>query len=146
MNLVDSSGWLSYVADDENASFFASAVEDTERLVVPTICVYEVFKRVLRDRGQDVAMTIVAAMLQTKVVELDASLALAAAELSVEYKLPMADSIILATARVFDATVWTQDTDFAAIAGVEYIPHPSMAASDSDQNVDSESPTMPPTG
>lgn len=140
MNLVDSSGWLSYIADDENASAFAGAVENTEQLLVPTICVYEVFKRVLRERGVDIGMQVVAVMLQATVIELSVSLALEAAALSVERKLPMADSIILATARAYDATIWTQDADFIELEGVKYIPHPSVALPDQETDPDGETP------
>ena len=121
MNVVDSSGWLEYLADDSNADFFASAIEDTARLVVPSISVYEVFKRVLQQRGEGDALRAVALMMQGRIVPLDAELALVAAKLSAEGKLPMADSIILATARTYDAILWTQDRDFDGLDGVQYI-------------------------
>jgi len=121
MNVVDSSGWLEYLADGPNAEFFASAVEDTARLIVPSISVYEVFKRVLQQRGEGDALLAVALMMQGQVVPLDAELSLAAAKLSVETKLPMADSVILATARTFDAILWTQDGDFKELEGVQYV-------------------------
>jgi len=121
MNVVDSSGWLEYLADGANADFFAPAVEDTARLVVPSISVYEVFKRVLQQRGEGDALLAAALMMQGRVVPLDAELALAAAKLAANIKLPMADSIILATMHAFDATLWTQDRDFEGLAGVQYI-------------------------
>lgn len=121
MNVVDSSGWLEYFADDPNADFFAPAVEDIEALLVPTISIYEVFKRVLQQRGPGEALQATALMSQGRVIELDTTLALEAARLSVEEKLPMADSIMLATARAHDATLWTQDADFASVAGVKYV-------------------------
>ena len=121
MNVVDSSGWLEYLADGPNAGFFASAVEATGDLIVPSISIYEVFKRVLQQRGENAALQATALMQQGRTAELTASLALAAAHLSIEESLPMADSIMLATARAFDATLWTQDADFASIAGVKYI-------------------------
>lgn len=121
MNVVDSSGWLEYLADGPNAGFFASAVEATGDLIVPSISIYEVFKRVLQQRGENAALQATALMQQGRVAELTASLALTAAHLGVEESLPMADSIMLATARAFDATLWTQDADFASIAGVKYI-------------------------
>ena len=120
MNLVDSSAWLEYFADGPNAAFFAAAVEDTEKLVVPTICLLEVFKRVLQQRGESDALSVVTQMQQGRVVELDASLALGAARLSFDLKLPLADSVILATARAHKATLWTQDADFEGLAGVKY--------------------------
>ena len=120
MNLVDSSAWLEYFADGPNADFFAAAVEDTEKLVVPTICLLEVFKRVLRQRGESDALSVVAQMQQGQVLELDAALAVSAARLSLELKLPLADSVILATARAHNATLWTQDSDFERLQGVKY--------------------------
>ena len=120
MNVVDSSGWLEYFADGENAEFFANAIENIEDLVVPVISIYEVFKRVHQQRGEGDALQSVAMMEQGKVVELDTTLALSAAKISLDLKIPMADSIILATARLYDATLWTQDVDFKGIVGVEY--------------------------
>ena len=124
MNLVDSSGWLEYLADDLNAKHFAGPIEDIKRLIVPTLCLYEVFKRVLQQRGEDAALQAAAVMQQGKVVALDATLSLNAAKLSDRFKLPMADSIILATARSFQATLWTQDADFKGMDGVKYIAPP----------------------
>lgn len=121
MNVVDSSGWLEYLADGPNAGFFASAVEATGDLIVPSISIYEVFKRVLQQRGENAALQATALMQQGRTAEFTASLALTAAHLGVEESLPMADSIMLATARAFDATLWTQDADFASIAGVKYV-------------------------
>ena len=121
MNVVDSSGWLEYFADGPNADFFAKAIEDVESLVVPTISVYEVFKRVLQQRGEGDALQAVALLVQGQIADLDTTLALDAAKLSVAEQLPMADSIILATARARGATLWSQDADFAGVAGVEYV-------------------------
>ncbi|MEW5987053.1 MAG: type II toxin-antitoxin system VapC family toxin [Chloroflexota bacterium] len=121
MNVVDSSGWLEYFADGSNADFFAPAIENAAELIVPSISLYEVFKRILQQRDEDSALRAVAAMMAGRVVELNASLSLSAARLSIELKLPMADSIILATARAYDATLWTQDADFRGMVGVRYI-------------------------
>lgn len=121
MNVVDSSGWLEYFADGVNAEFFASAIEDTEQLVVPTITIYEVFKRVLHQRSENNALQVAVMMQQGVVVDLDVSLALEAAKLSLQSKLPMADSIILATARTYKADLWTQDVDLKDFDGVKYI-------------------------
>lgn len=121
MNVVDSSGWLEYLADGANADFFAPAVEDVSRLVVPTICLLEVFKSVLRQRGENDALQAIALMQQGKVVDLDAGLALSAARLGLELKLPLADSVVLTTARARDAILWTQDSDFEGLEGVRYI-------------------------
>jgi predicted nucleic acid-binding protein len=121
MNVVDSSGWLEYFADGPNAEFFAPAVEDVAVLLVPTISIYEVFKRVLQQRGEGEALQAAAMMAQGQEIELDTSLALEAAKLSAEEKLPMADSIMLATAQAYGATLWTQDADFEGMTGVKYV-------------------------
>ena len=121
MNVVDSSGWLEYFAGSENADFFAAAIEDTDHLLVPVICVYEVFKRILQQHGQGTAELRVADLYKGQVVDLTASLALSAARLSHELSLPMADGMILVTAREHNATLWTQDEDFKYLEGVRYI-------------------------
>lgn len=117
-NIVDSSGWLEYFADSARASLFAPAIEDTENLVVPVISIYEVFKKVLRERGEDHALQIASAMQVGRVVDLDRGLALEAAR----HMLPMADSIIYASAMRYDATLWTQDEDFMDLPGVRFFP------------------------
>ena len=122
MNVVDSSGWLEYFADGPNAPFFADAVEATGELIVPTISLYEVFKRVLQQRGENDALEAVALIMQGEVVTLDVTLALSAARLSSELRLPMAGSIILATARSEGAILWTQDAHFDGLEGVRYTP------------------------
>jgi len=121
MNIVDSSGWLEYFAEGGNAEFFAPAIEDTKNLLVPVICMYEVFKKLLQQSGLNEAQVHVSDMKQGKIVEIDESLALSAAKLSAELKLPMADSLILATARANNATLWTQDEHFKDLDGVKYI-------------------------
>ena len=122
MNVVDSSAWLEYFADGSNAAFFARPIEATDELLVPTLTIYEVFKRVLQQREEGDALRAVALMQQGAVVDLDARLALAAARVSLETRMPMANSIVLATARLHDATLWTQDADFERLPGVRYRP------------------------
>ena len=122
MNVVDSSGWLEYFADGPSAGFFAPAIEDATDLLVPTLSLYEVFKRVLQQRGENAALTAIAVMQQSEVVELTAPLALSAATISVRHKLPMADSVMYATARAFDATLWTQDADFENLPHIRFRP------------------------
>ena len=121
MNVVDSSGWLEYFAGGPNAGFFAPALEAVDSLIVPTVSIYEVFKRVLQQRGEGDALQAVALMQQGDVVDLSVPLALDAARLSVELRIPMADAIILTTARVNGATLWTQDSHFEGMTGVEYV-------------------------
>lgn len=120
MNVVDSSAWLEYLADGPNADFFAPGVEDVAKLIVPSICILEVFKRVFQQRGESDALKAVALMHQGEVVSLDGPLALSAAKVSLELKLPLADSVVLATARARRAVVWTQDADFKGLEGVKY--------------------------
>ena len=120
MNVVDSCAWLEYFADGPNASFFGEAVEDVEKLVVPTLSLYEVFKRILQQRDENDALLAIAVMHQGTVVELGGGLAVSAARLSVETRLPMADSVMLATAREYEATLWTQDSDFKGMTGVRF--------------------------
>lgn len=121
MNVVDSSGWLEYFADGANAGFFAKPITDIGRLIVPTISLLEVFKRVLQQRGENAALQVVAHMRQGDVVALDAEIALSAAHLGLSHKLPLADSVMLATARRYGALLWTQDADFEGIEGVHYV-------------------------
>ena len=120
MNVVDSSAWLEYFADGPNADFFAPAIEATEELIVPTICLLEVFKRVCQQRGEGPALQVVAVMQQGKVVDLDSAMALVAAKIGAEAKLALADSVVLATARSAEATLWTQDADFEGLPGVKF--------------------------
>jgi predicted nucleic acid-binding protein len=120
MNVVDSSAWLEYFASGPNASFFAKALEDTQQLIVPALSLFEVFKRVLEQRGEGDALQAAAVMGQGMVVDLETPIALRAAKLGVEHRLPMADSIMLATARSYDATLWIQDADFEDVRGVQY--------------------------
>ena len=122
MNVVDSSGWLAYYADEPNAKHFFTPLNDSASLVVPTVTIYEVFKVVLRESKENEALQAVVAMQKGTVVDLTTTLAIAASKLSLKYNLPMADSIILATANEFNATLWTQDSDFKNIGGVKYFP------------------------
>ena len=123
MNVVDSSAWLEYLADGPNAEEFAGPIQDTANLVVPSITLFEVFKRIRTQRDSEIALRAVSQMRRGKVVDLDADLAVAAADLSADLRLALADSVILATARSHEATVWTQDADFEGIEGVEYRSH-----------------------
>ena len=121
MNVVDSCGWLEYFSDGVNADFFAPAIESTEDLLVPTLTLFEVFKRILQQRTEADALRAIALMRQGQVIALSDSLALGAARLSFEMKLPLADSIILYSARHHAAKLWTQDAHFAEVEGVCYV-------------------------
>ncbi|MBS3820009.1 type II toxin-antitoxin system VapC family toxin [bacterium] len=122
MNIVDSSGWLAYFADEPSAEHFLTPLKNPDSLVVPTVTMYEVFKVVLRESGENEALQAVAAMQKGKGVDLTPSRAMEASRLSVAHNLPMADSIILATAKEFGATIWTQDSDFKNMKRVKYFP------------------------
>ena len=121
MNVVDSSGWLEYFAGSTNASFFAPVVKVTDTLVVPTVCIYEVFKRLLAQRGEESALQAIGIMSLGIIADLTREIAVNAATISSEFNMTLTDSIILATARTYDATLWTQDADFDDIGGVQYI-------------------------
>ena len=120
MNVVDSSAWLEYVAAGPNANFFAEAIENTSELVVPTISLYEVFKRIVQQRSENEALQVVAAMQQGKIVEMDSRIALSAARISIDHQLPLADSVILATARMNSAVLWTQDSHFEGLPNIKF--------------------------
>jgi toxin FitB len=121
MNVVDSSGWLEYFAKGANANFFVSAIENPTELVVPVITIYEVFKRVLQQRSEQEALRAIAYMQQGTVVDLNVSTALEAAKISATYQIPMADSIILATALAHTAWLWTQDAHLKLFSNVRYV-------------------------
>lgn len=121
MNIVDSSGWLEYFADAPNANFFEKPLLQTDRLIVPSISIYEVFKRILQQSNEGNALQAIAIMQQSQIINLDINISLHAAKVSHELNLPMADSIILYTAQMHKAVLWTQDSDFKDISGVKYI-------------------------
>ncbi len=121
MNVVDSSGWLEFFARGTNATFFAPAIKNTDTLVVPTVCMYEVFKRLLTQRGEEGALQAIGIMSLGLIADLTREIAVNAATISSERKLTMADSIILATTRAYNATLWTQDVDFKGIDSVQYV-------------------------
>jgi len=120
MNVVDSSVWLEYLAGGPNSAFFAGAIENTIELIVPTISLYEVFKKIVQQRSENEALQVIAVMQQGKIAEMDARTALSAARISVDNKLPLADSVMLATARLNNAVLWTQDSHFEGIPNVKY--------------------------
>ena len=122
MNVVDTSGWLEYFEGGLNSHKFSPAIKETNKLVIPTICIYEISKVILRESDENHLLQVLAAIQKGKIIELTPSLSTFAAKISLQHKLPMADSIIYATARHFNATVWTQDIDFKNLANVNYIP------------------------
>ena len=120
MNLVDSSGWLEYLADSKNAKLFAPAIEKTDELIVSTINIYEVYKKILLEKDENTAIQVIGLMQQAKVIVVNSSIAIQAAKLSYEQKIPMADSIIYITAKQNNGIVWTQDSDFKDLDDVKY--------------------------
>ena len=122
MNVVDSSAWLSYFAGDQNSSSFAVPIENIAELLVPSITITEVFKNILRQRDEGDALAAIAHMEQGQIIPLDSGLAIDAATFGVQHKLPLADSIIFATAQKYKAQLWTQDRDFEGLQGVKFFP------------------------
>lgn len=120
MNVVDSSAWLEYLAEGPNAAFFAGTIENVAGLLVPTISIYEVFKRIVQQRSESEALQVVAVMQQGLVAEIDSTVALSAARISIDHQLPMAASVMLATARLRKAALWTQDAHFEGLPDVKY--------------------------
>jgi predicted nucleic acid-binding protein len=120
MNVVDSSAWLEYFADGPNAAIFAKPIEATRSLLVPSVSLFEVFKRVTQQRDEDDALRAVAVMEQGTVLDLDRATALEASRLSIHHGIAMADSIMLAAARRNRATLWTQDSEFDGLPGAKY--------------------------
>lgn len=120
MNVVDSSAWIEYYTGGPNAQYFSAAILDREALIVPAICLYEVFKWVLMHRSESDALTAATDMQQSAVIPVHNGIALSAARLSVELRLPMADSLVLATAHEYEAILWTQDENFKNLPGVRF--------------------------
>jgi len=121
MNVVDSCGWIEYFTNSPYAGFYASPIEEIENLIVPVICLVEVFKKIRMEKSESAALTAVAHMRQGKVVPLTESIGLKAASLGIEYQLPLADSIIHAVGVITDSTVYTQDAHFRGLRNVEYL-------------------------
>ncbi len=122
--VVDSSGWIELFTNGPLAERFLSVLDDEEHLVVPAISILEVFKWVLREHSEAQAIQAAAVMQRGLVVDLDSRLEIAAAQLSHELRLPMADSIILATARAHQARLYTLDADFKDLHDVELLQRP----------------------
>lgn len=120
MNVVDSSCWLEYFADTPAAAPFRAVIEDTRNLIVPTIVIAEVCRRASQLKGAQGVKQVTVQMSLGQVADLDRAIALASVQIGVELKLPLADSIILATARTHGATLWTQDAHFQNLDNVRY--------------------------
>jgi len=120
MNLVDSSGWLEYFTDGKNAEYFAPVIENTDKLIVSVINLYEVYKKISIEKDDNSAIQAIALMQQPKIIDITESISIFAARLSIDHKIPLADSMIYATAKMYEAIVWTQDSDFKNLEGVKY--------------------------
>ena len=121
MNIVDSSGWFEYFSGGPNAEYFSSPLKDPASLIVPVITIYEVFKVVLRKAGENDAFQSIAAMQKGQVKDLTTSLSMSAAKISLQHNLRIADSILFATANYYKCTLWTQDSDFENLPGVNFL-------------------------
>jgi toxin FitB len=121
MNVVDSSGWLEFFTDGPNARLFRPAIKDEQNLIIPTICLYEVFKITLARAGEEEALHVAGLMSIGQIVDLNREIALAAGQISNQQKLSMADSLIYATAQANAATLWTQDEHFKGLPDVKFI-------------------------
>lgn len=121
MNLVDTSGWIEFFFAGKNAEFFEEAISDVDKLIVPVVCFYEVFKKVNQVADEARALKAIAQMKQGHVVNLTENIALKASLISIKYKLPMADSFIYSTALSRNAVIWTQDEHFKDLASVKFI-------------------------
>jgi predicted nucleic acid-binding protein len=120
VNVVDTSGWIEFLFEGNNASVFAPLIEDVDNLLVPVICLHEVFKKVNAVADEPKALQAIGQMKQGRVLEVTEAIALRAALISLKHRLPMADSLILSAAWSEQATLWTQDEHFVGLPGVEY--------------------------
>ena len=120
LHIVDTCGWLEYIADTKNCKNFEQAILDTKNLIVPSIIIYEVFKKICLDYCEDIALEVIAELKQGKVIEINETISIYAAKLSLEKKLPMADALIYATGLLYKATIYTQDNHFENLFGVKY--------------------------
>ncbi len=121
MLLVDSSGWIEFFTDGPLAKTYAKHMKEPSKIITPTIVLYEVYKKIKRERTEEEALTAVALMNRTSVVELSESIALLAADLSIKYFLPMADAIVYATAMEKDCRVITGDSHFRELDRVVFL-------------------------
>ena len=120
LHIIDTCGWLEYIAETSNAKNFEKAILDTNNLIVPAIVIYEVFKKICLDYNEDTALEVIAELKQGRVIEINETISIYAAKLSIEKKLPMADALIYATGLLFKATIYTQDNHFENLPGVKY--------------------------
>jgi predicted nucleic acid-binding protein len=122
MIVVDSSGWIEFFTGGANAGKYGVYLDRVSEVLTPTVVLYEVYKLVKRERTEEEALLAVAQIQKSRIVPLSGSLALAAADLSLELRLPMADSIVYATARAENAELVTSDRDLRGLLGVTYLP------------------------
>lgn len=117
MIVVDSSGWIEFFLDGPKAGIYARYLQHPEKILTPVIVVYEVYKKVKRERGEQLAKLCLAQIEKTQIVPITQTIALLAADLSLEFSLPMADALVLATARAQKSELITSDSDFQNIPG-----------------------------
>lgn len=121
MVVVDSSGWIEFFTDGPKANAFARYLKELEQVVTPTVVVYEVYKKIKRERGEVLAKLCLAQIQKTQLVPIDEELAVLAADIGLEFSLPMADSFVLATARAYGAQLITGDSDFREVPGAQVL-------------------------
>ena len=122
MNIADSSCWLEYLMGTEIGATVAPVIENPAELIVPTITLYEVYKKLLAEKSEEYALNVISYMQTGKVIELNSGLSLSAAQISRKHKLPMADSIIYATSLHYSAVLFSCDRHFKDIPGIQYFP------------------------
>jgi predicted nucleic acid-binding protein len=120
VNIVDSSLWLEYFAGNTVGTQVSAIIKDVDSLYVPTITIYEVFKKLLYEKTETDALIATAHMMQGTIIDLNIELSLLAAKISKNYQIPMADSIVYATNQKYNCTLWTQDKHFAGLESVQY--------------------------
>ncbi len=121
MIVIDTSGWLEYFTGGPNSNIFSTAIKNNPKIIIPTIILYDLWKKISREKGEDKVIEVVAQLKRFDIISLDESLSISVAKISNEFKIPMADSIIYGTAKKYNATLWAQDPDFKDFENVKYI-------------------------
>jgi len=124
MTVVDSCGWIEYLADSSLAPQYEKYLQKPEEVITPSLVMYEVYKKIKKEKGEELALSVVAQMEKTKVVTLDEGIALLAADLSIGHLLPLADAVVYGTAMREKAKVVTSDSHFKDLDDVVFLPSP----------------------
>lgn len=121
MHLIDSSGWIEFFTEGHRATGYSKYLKDLPEIITPTIVLYEVYKKIKKERTEEDALLAVSLMNRTLVIQLSESIALLAADVSLKYSLPMADAIVYATALEKNCKIITSDTHFKGLEWVVFI-------------------------